>query len=164
MDSASKTSNQLAAVLCSQYWHIDPMPVMTYQSDKAHARVIIGDRALQGSFGPYVYDLAEQWKAMTSLPFVFAVWVYNSDYAHADVLTRMIQQSMHMAHRHMDQIAALAAMQVGLSEFRCLQYLTQNLHYELGTDEYKAIKVFQQARKVIGLLNVNHSVHSACSA
>ena len=42
------------------------------------AGVVIGDRALeQRRISPYIYDLAEAWKALTGLPFVFAAWISN---------------------------------------------------------------------------------------
>ncbi|RYE32975.1 MAG: radical SAM protein [Sphingobacteriaceae bacterium] len=83
LDPESRSSNNLAKVLLKNYWKINPEQIIN-AADYANftgiktAFVQIGDR----TFGkknkyPFVYDLAEIWKKMTGLPFVFAAWVAN---------------------------------------------------------------------------------------
>ena len=79
----SKTSVQLVQVLCKDYWNITPkfIPANSHFEktlSNAQAAVIIGERAYQYKKQfEYVYDLSEQWKRYTGLPFVFACWVAN---------------------------------------------------------------------------------------
>ena len=83
LDYHSRTSNELVKLLCSHYWKINPQ--FTYsasefsnQINDSTAGLIIGDRAYQfRSQFSYVYDLSEEWKKWTELPFVFACWVAN---------------------------------------------------------------------------------------
>ncbi|MFS6589029.1 MqnA/MqnD/SBP family protein, partial [Staphylococcus aureus] len=70
-------------VLLKNYWKISPQ-LITGAEDYADsddyytAFVQIGDRTFgkKGKY-PYVYDLAEEWKNFTGLPFMFAGWIAN---------------------------------------------------------------------------------------
>lgn len=85
LDYQSRTSVALLRILAQQYWKVAPV---FQQTTKGYERqitgstggVVIGDRSLviRSAF-PFVYDLAEEWKKMTGLPFVFACWVSNCE-------------------------------------------------------------------------------------
>ena len=83
MDYQSRTSVQLARILLKEYWRLSPDIVDGGKDFREHikgttAGVVIGDRAFeQRKISPYVYDLAEAWRAFTGLPFVFAAWISN---------------------------------------------------------------------------------------
>ncbi len=83
VDSSSRTGSALLRVLCAEWWDIDPklvklrpdLPVMLKRCDAA---LVIGDAALfldYESQGLEKVDLGDEWTAMTSLPFVWAMWV-----------------------------------------------------------------------------------------
>ena len=81
LDYQSRTSVMLTKILAKKFWNIEveweaTQPNYEQQISGTKAGVIIGDRALlmRNQF-PYVYDLSDEWKKMTGLPFVFAVWV-----------------------------------------------------------------------------------------
>src|ERR1700761_3065588 len=77
LDPQSRSSNNLARVLLKNYWKTDYLMIenaadYTTSNDPNTAFVLIGDR----TFGkkdkyPFVYDLAEEWRKFTGLPFVF---------------------------------------------------------------------------------------------
>lgn len=84
LDYQSKTSITLVQVLNRHFWkkNIQFIPAEEGFEQKigdTTGAVIIGDR----TFGlgikehPYQYDLADEWKRYTGLPFVFAAWVSN---------------------------------------------------------------------------------------
>lgn len=86
VDSSSRTASALLRILCSEWWDIDPkmvklrpeLPVMLKRCDAA---LVIGDQALFLDYerhGLDKVDLGEEWTAMTSLPFVWAMWVARS--------------------------------------------------------------------------------------
>lgn len=83
LDYQSRTSVQLARILLREYWRIDPEIIDGGEDFREHikgttAGVVIGDRAFeQRKLSPYIYDLAEVWKSLTGLPFVFAAWISN---------------------------------------------------------------------------------------
>ena len=75
LDSQSRTSNNLARILLAHHWNADPELVDT---DTADAFVQIGDRTFENKNRfPHQYDLSEEWKKFSGLPFVFAVWASN---------------------------------------------------------------------------------------
>jgi chorismate dehydratase len=83
VDSSSRTASALLRVLCAEWWDTDPklvklrpdLPVMLKRCDAA---LVIGDAALFYDYeaqGLDKVDLGCEWTAMTSLPFVWAMWV-----------------------------------------------------------------------------------------
>src|ERR1043165_2452154 len=83
LDYQSRTSVLLVKMLAGRFWKISPQWVdgennFENKISGAMAGLVIGDRTftLKNNF-KYVYDLAEEWKKFTSLPFVFACWVSN---------------------------------------------------------------------------------------
>jgi chorismate dehydratase len=83
LDYQSRTSVALLKVLIEEYWKINVVFQNTsngYQSkiSGTTAGLIIGDRALmQREKTRFIFDLGEEWKNFTGLPFVFAAWVSN---------------------------------------------------------------------------------------
>ena len=110
LDYQSRTSVELAKLLLREYWKIDPRVILTEgdeyirQIDGNRAGLIIGDRALLnvGQF-PNVYDLSEAWKALTGLPFVFAVWVSVKELS-ADFILRF-EEANEMGLAKLDELA-----------------------------------------------------------
>src|SRR5205085_2269968 len=89
LDHESRTSVLLAKVLSHFYWQIKPEWVDERNIDLKNlnnnsATVVIGDRALSlRNDYKYKYDLAEEWRKFTGLPFVFACWVANNSLNHS---------------------------------------------------------------------------------
>ena len=82
LDSSSRTSVTLMRVLCAQWFNIEPefvtmgpdLPAMLKRCDAA---LPIGDFALSVAYvglGLDKYDLCDEWRGLTGLPFVFAFW------------------------------------------------------------------------------------------
>jgi chorismate dehydratase len=81
LDYQSRSSAALLKLLMREFWGIHP--VLAEAKDESYrtkisgttAALVIGDRAFeQRRLSTYVCDLAAEWRAMTGLPFVFAVW------------------------------------------------------------------------------------------
>jgi len=85
LDYQSKTSVALVQLLAKKFWGIAPEwikagPNYEQQIGGTIAGVVIGDRTfdMTNKFRNE-YDLAQEWKKHTSLPFVFACWVANKN-------------------------------------------------------------------------------------
>lgn len=84
LDTESRTSVQLARILCRDYWHIAPEFIdfnFNRQAfDPVASYIMIGDKALEhsGKFA-HVYDLAGEWLTFRGKPFVFACWIANKE-------------------------------------------------------------------------------------
>lgn len=85
LDTQSRTSIELIKVLAKHYWQIE---IETYPIDiqekllhkLPEAMVCIGDKTFQWqAHYTYQFDLAAEWQKFSGLPFVFAVWVAQSN-------------------------------------------------------------------------------------
>ncbi len=83
LDFHSRTSVMLCKVLAKNYWKINPQWIDATETFEQEikgttAAVIIGDRTFDkvGMYA-YTFDLSDEWKKFTHLPFVFACWVAN---------------------------------------------------------------------------------------
>jgi chorismate dehydratase len=81
LDYHSLTSVNLVKILSKHHWKINPQwinldELTEMNMVKLQSLVAIGDKTflIDKEFA-YVYDLAEEWKNFTQLPFVFACWV-----------------------------------------------------------------------------------------
>ena len=81
LDYQSKTSITLTKILFKFFWKtevtfLDAKPGFENGVEGSNAIVVIGDRTfnMNGNFA-YEFDLAEEWKKLCGLPFVFAAWV-----------------------------------------------------------------------------------------
>ena len=155
---SSMTSVALLELLFESVWDARPtfIPSNAELSDVARfgeeehdARLVIGDAALQlwsrlrsPDLYPtdsgltayrYAYDLGAEWKQWTGLPFVFAVWVAQRTSPVADALAvhAGLIASRDWGLRHLDTLAAQAAIATGVHKSVCLEYLS-GLDYGLS--------------------------------
>ena len=136
LDPTSHTSNALVRVLLRRHWRLSPEIGYPDAARPADAAVVIGDRALCSPRAPGGdYDLAGQWKEMTGLPFVFAVWGYRADHPRPAELTRITQAAKQAGLAALDELAALQARKLHLPLERCRTYLGSSIHYDLGPRE-----------------------------
>lgn len=157
---SSMTSVALLELLFESVWRSRPIFVPAdaeiadlarSTSEEHDARLIIGDAALLLSSGaselaaryPHAYDLGECWKQWTGLPFVFAVWVAQrstpvdrSLAVHAGLI-----QSRDWGLRHLDQLAAQAAVATRVSKAKALEYLS-GLDYGLRYEHLAGLTTF----------------------
>lgn len=144
LDPASKTSNMLVKLLLKRHFRLRQEIHFCTEAPDADACVVIGDRALRAKPALKSYDLAAEWKSMTSLPFVFAVWAYWNDLPDSRGLSETLHAAKDMGRRSIAKLAKIYAKRIGLSETRCRHYLTSCIHYDLGPTEKNSIKLFNE--------------------
>ena len=155
---SSMTSVALLELLFENVWDAKPTfvpadaeltDVSGFAGDDHDARLVIGDAALLlgsslQSSGVrdqlldqlgyrYAYDLGAEWKGWTDLPFVFAVWVAQrttDTHAALNVHASLIA-SRNWGLKHLDTLAAQAALATGVPKAACLTYLS-DLDYGLS--------------------------------
>ena len=157
---SSMTSVALLQLMFEQVWHASPafVPADAEVADLARimvehhdARLIIGDAALTLTSGtsalaadyPYVYDLGAVWKEWTGLPFVFAVWVAQRSTPVASALAVHAQliESRNWGLAHLEQLAAQAALGIGVSKPAALEYFS-GLDYGLRYEHLAGLTTF----------------------
>ena len=144
MDYQSRTSAELLKILLKHHWKISPVLIDTengYQQaiKGTTAGLIIGDRALrQRRHSKYIYDLAQEWRAMTGLPFLFAAWVANKKLAREFI--KNFNEATAEGLQHINEIVAANPF----AEYDLHTYYTKNIDYNLDAEKQEALKRFLQ--------------------
>lgn len=144
LDPASKTSNMLVKVLIKRHFCVRRKIHFCIGAPDADACVVIGDRALRAEPALISYDLAAEWKKMTSLPFVFAVWVHWNDRKDSRILYEILHAAKNTGCKSVAKLAKLYADKAGITESRCCSYLTSSIKYDLGPAEKSSIELFRE--------------------
>jgi chorismate dehydratase len=142
-DNESRTSVTLARILFENHWKKEVKwkeeSGNILELQKNEGLVIIGDRALRySSRFKYVYDLAEEWKKYTGLPFVFACWIANKPIAETDIQTLNSSFAKGLSMRQ--EIAGRS--ETGHPRITTLSYLNEYIKYELNEEAKKGMKLF----------------------
>jgi chorismate dehydratase len=167
-DTASRTTLAYARILFHKWGNPDvpfvPMAAdLDSMLDRADAAIIIGDPALMAleeranrferSGEELVYhDLAEEWRALTGLPFVSAIW----GAAHGSLLDERVAedliQSRDQGLKNIDVLAAEWKRRIPLSEETIRTYLTENIHYVLDEECVEGMAGFFRMAAETGVL------------
>jgi chorismate dehydratase len=159
-DASSRTSVVLARVLFRKWLgggrqFTSMPPQLDAMLQACDAALLIGDPALKVDRSRYIcYDLAEEWKRLTGLPFVFAFWaVRASALAETDLdLARIFQESRDRGLANVDALAREWAPRVGISETAVRTYLTENIDYSLDEENLAGLTLFFKHAVDCGLL------------
>lgn len=141
LDYQSRTSVALLKILLKHHWKISPVlkeSEVGYESsisDKT-AGLVIGDRALsQRTHSTYIYDLGLEWKAMTGLPFVFAVWVANKTLPQNFLQSFNIQTGKGL--NHLEAIVK----EIKFPDYDLMKYYSENIHYAFDSSKKNALEL-----------------------
>ncbi|HEY2850054.1 MAG TPA: menaquinone biosynthesis protein [Gemmatimonadaceae bacterium] len=163
---SSMTSVHLLELLFEHVWKAKPVFVagdaeasdLRDASDASVvARLVIGDAALMLGTGalasPYehVYDLGEEWKKWTGLPFVFAVWVAQrtTDTQQALAVHASLIESRNWGLNHLGALAQQAHENTGVPLAACTEYLS-GLDYGLSYPHLGGLTEFYRRLTVAG--------------
>jgi chorismate dehydratase len=157
LDEGSRTSAALAQILLRERFGLRPrllpLPLDTAPADcRADAVLVIGDR---GMLPPseklaFTWDLGEEWSCWTRLPFVFALWAARP-HAESERIDRALASARDEGLTCLEEIARLAAPEVGLPESACLSYLRDNLEFHLGPRQRAGLERFFELARRHGL-------------
>ena len=167
-DSASRTTLAYARMLFHLWCNADvpflPMAAdLDAMLDRADAAIVIGDPALlaleeranrfERSGEQLVYhDLAEEWRGLTGLTFVSAVWAT----AWSGPLNESINEDFLVSRdhglAHIDQLVEHWSQQLPLSAQTIRAYLTTNIHYELDEECIEGMRGFFGMASKLGVL------------
>ena len=146
LDYQSKSSITLIKVLLKFFWkhpvkYLEAKPGFENDIKDTNAAVIIGDRTfgLQGKHA-YEFDLAEEWKKFTGLPFVFAAWVSTEK-----LPENFIADFNNVLKKGIDNVQQVVEEDYdvkNLSKKDTITYLTQRIDYRLTDDKRKALNLF----------------------
>jgi chorismate dehydratase len=176
-DTASRTTLAYARILFHK-WGNSAVPFMSLAADldamlqRADAAILIGDPALMAleeranrferTGEELVYhDLAEEWRVLTGLPFVSAVWAAapsNSagapglDFETWDSIANDFIQSRNHGLQNIDALVAEWSARLPLPEETIRSYLTANIHYVLDEECIDGMRGFFRMAAELGVL------------
>jgi chorismate dehydratase len=175
VDNGSRTSAALAKIVFDEFCHTTPEfrpsePDLANMLAQSDAAVIIGDNALKFmedhelpdadkqraylKYGPQplaVFDLAERWKMLTGLPFVFAFWAARGGFQNQGVV-EALRASREFGVQNIPAIAKRYAEQLSLKEDILLEYLTQNVHYYMDEACVESLRLFYDKAARVGAI------------
>jgi chorismate dehydratase len=180
-DSSSRTSVVLAKIIFDEFYHIHPdfkpadanLPNMLAQNDAA---LLIGDNALKfmqenelpdaerqkpllrfGSEPLEVFDLAERWRFLTGLPFVFAFWAVREGFKDAG-LVDTLKASRDLGVASIPRIAEKYSEPLQIKKEFIEAYLEKNVHYYMDRACVEALQLFYEKAARVGALKSVRSV------
>jgi chorismate dehydratase len=170
LDPASRTSQTLVKILfLRRYGFLPECAERAIGSsaearnlfDDADAALVIGDPAMRLEASARrldlkIYDLAEEWRAMTGLPFVFAVWAAREDvYGGASGLPNLVDDLIAAKREGIDNIGLIAtqyASELELPRSELLDYLSQNVNYDLDDENLLGMGAYFDLAYECGLI------------
>ena len=155
LDPASETSANLLHCLLAERGlkprlsrNTDKMPMF----QTAHrARLLIGDQAIQfrqkyaGEFR--FWDLGEQWKKLTRLPFVYALWLIRPEVPDAKSIAQRLRRLRDESLADIPAIVSDAVADVADDKQEITpefldRYYTEHLRFGFGTREKQGLQTF----------------------
>lgn len=167
LDTSSRTSQALVRILFQErYGFLPQVFERTPDANRdgrnmleaADAALLIGDPAMRfaamaAGSDVRIYDLAEEWRAMTGLPFVFAIWAIRPS---AELQSQAIARDFQLAKRQgiaaIPEIARRYSMDLALPEKDLLHYLRQSVNYDLDAENVAGLQRYFELAAKWGLI------------
>jgi chorismate dehydratase len=167
-DTASRTTIAYARILFHK-WENPGVTFIPMAADldtmleRADAAIIIGDPALfaleersnrfERTREELVYhDLAHEWRELTGLPFVSAVWASAPGCTIDETVTDDFIRSRDHGLSNIDALVAEWAKRFPMPENTIRKYLTENIHYVLDQDCIEGMRGFFRMAAETGVL------------
>ncbi|MGA2218277.1 MAG: MqnA/MqnD/SBP family protein, partial [Terracidiphilus sp.] len=177
-DTASRTTLAYTRILFHKWGNPDvpfiPLPAeLDFMLDRADAAILIGDPALlaleeranrfERTGEELIYhDLAWEWKSLTGLPFVSAVWGIAASIGPVvpspsvpvslDRITDDFIQSRNHGLQNIDALVAEWSARLPISEQTIRTYLTANIHYILDEECLEGMREFFRIAASLAIL------------
>ena len=125
------------------------------------ARLIIGDQAIsfrQNHAGEFQFwDLGEQWKKLTGLPFVYALWLIRPEVPDAKSIAQRLRslRDENLAHIQVivsDAVADAADKKQEIRQEFLDRYYNEHLRFGFGTREKQGLQTFADLCSKHGVL------------
>jgi chorismate dehydratase len=158
LDENSRTSAALVRIILADRYGIYPevatrSPEIDEMLRDADAALVIGDPALHVDREAYeILDLAAEWRLLTGLPFVFAVWAVRPGVAD-QTLRGDLQASLGLAFEEMEEIIERAVAELSLGREVVERYLLRHLRFSLGREELAGLEEFYKRAQTLDLLD-----------
>jgi len=174
-DNGSRTSVVLTKIIFDEFYHIHPdfkpaEPNLANMLAQNDAALLIGDHALKfmednerpdaerqkpllrlGSEPLEVFDLAERWRFLTGLPFVFAFWATREG-ARDNGTVDTLKASRDYGVANIPAIAEKYSEPVQIKKEFIQSYLEKNVHYYMDQACLEALQLFYEKAARVGAI------------
>ena len=174
-DKGSRTSVALSRIIFNDFYHTHPdfrpaEPDLANMLAQSDAALLIGDRALKftednerpeaarqkpllrlGAEPLQVFDLAERWRFLTGLPFVFAFWAVREGFKDASVVD-LLKQSRDYGVANTATIAEKYSAELQIKKEFIQEYLERNVHYYMDRTCVEALELFYEKAARVGAI------------
>ena len=148
LDPASTTAVNLLRCLLAELGLTPRLVGSSSESaESSRARLIIGDQAIrfrQNHADAFQFwDLGEQWKKLTGLPFVYALWLIRPEIPDANSIAQRLRELRDENLADIEVIVSDAAdnKQKLTAEF-LVRYYNEHLRFGFGTREKQGLQTF----------------------
>ena len=151
LDTCSRTSVVLTKIIFREFLGFEPewrsaAPDVEAMLSESDAALLIGDPALslgsrqQTGSSPFrIFDLAGLWRRYTGLGFVFAMWMTTRDRCEIDFAAARDE-----GLAHIPEIAANYVTQTGLPPATLVEYLSENITYNVDPTMRDGLELYLQ--------------------
>jgi cyclic dehypoxanthinyl futalosine synthase len=155
LDTASRTSQVLSRLILAEmglHPQFTPAPADqgVPQARGSKGALVIGDRAFDVRANQ-VLDLGREWNHLTGLPMVFALWAARPGVLAPEDVHEVMRAAQDGLGRRAEIARAFARERGGDPE-RWRRYLTQRIHFGLGSHELDGLEAFLGKAAARGLL------------
>jgi chorismate dehydratase len=174
-DNGSRTSVALSRIVFNEFYHTRPdfrpaAPDLANMLAQSDAALVIGDRALKfmednerpdaarqkpllrlGAEPLQVFDLAERWRFLTGLPFVFAFWAVKEGFKDGGIVD-VLKQSRDFGVANISTIADKFSAELQIKKEFIQEYLNRNVHYYMDHACVEALGLFYEKAALIGAI------------
>jgi len=174
-DSGSRTSVALTKIIFNEFYHTRPdfkpaEPNLANMLSQSDAALLIGDNALKfmeqhelpnidnqkglvrlGAEPLEVFDLAERWRFLTGLPFVFAFWAVRAGFKDNSIVD-VLKASRDFGVANISTIAQKYSEPLQIKKEFIQEYLERNVHYYMDQSCIEALQLFYEKAAKVGAI------------
>jgi chorismate dehydratase len=99
----------------------------------------------------HVYDVVEQWRKLTNLPAVLAVWAARRNVATPELIDDF-QSSLKFGRKHLPEISKHAAAELRLPANKLQRYLAENIDFTLDEENLRGLTHYFDLSAALGLI------------
>ena len=107
--------------------------------------------ALTSSHELFLFDIVEQWRALTNLPAVLAFWAGRREVITPEVV-QDFQDSLAFGLQHLDAIVRESSAEMNLPIADLRRYFTENIDYQLDEENLRGLTHYYALAAHLGLI------------
>lgn len=111
----------------------------------------------------HVYDVVEEWRRMTNLPAVLAIWAGRRAVVTPEVAADFAA-SRDFGMARIAEISAAASREMGLPAAVLAEYLLQNIDFSFGEENYRGLELYYRLAAKLKLTPAAKAVEWAATA